>query len=205
MAQANNSQWVAELAEGAGVREQLVAAAGEHFSKFGYDKTTLADLAKAIGFSKTYFYRFFRSKQEIGEAICSQVLEKIVCGVEDEIASARTATDKLRRMLRTIATMGLNLFFEDRKLYEIAAISTGELWSSHRLYTERLSSLVQQIVIEGRENGELERKTPIDETVRAIMLAWQPFLDPRVLQYNLDLIPDGCNELVSLLLRSLAP
>lgn len=205
MTQTNNTQWVEELAEGAGVRDQLVAAAGEHFSKFGYDKTTLADLAKAIGFSKTYFYRFFRSKQEIGEAICSQVLEKIVCSVEEEVAGARTATDKLRRMLRAIATMGATLFFEDRRLYEIASISTAERWSSHRIYTDRLSEMVQQIVLEGRENGELERKTPVDETVRAIMLAMQPFIDPRVLQYNLDLVPDGCNELVGLLLRSLAP
>jgi AcrR family transcriptional regulator len=204
MTQTNSTQWVEELAKGASVRDQLVAAAGEHFSKFGYDRTTLADLAKAIGFSKTYFYRFFRSKQEIGEAICSQVLEKIICNVEEEVASAKTATDKLRRMLRTVAVMGSTLFFEDRRLYEIASISTTEHWSSHRLYTDRLTAMVGQIIIEGRENGELERKTPIDETVRAILLAMQPFIDPRVLQHNLDLIPDGCNELVSLLLRSLA-
>lgn len=205
MAQTTTTQWIEELAEGAGVRDQLVAAAGEHFSKFGYDKTTLADLAKAIGFSKTYFYRFFRSKQEIGEAICSQVLDTILCSVEDEVAGARSATEKLRRMLKTIATMGASLFFEDRRLYEIASISTAEHWASHRHYTDRLAEMVEQIVLFGREHGELERKTPIDETVRAIMLAMQPFIDPRVLQYNLDLVPDGCNELVGLLLRSLAP
>ncbi|TCM12725.1 TetR family transcriptional regulator [Novosphingobium sp. PhB165] len=205
MTQISHTQWVEELSEGAGTRDRLVAAAGEHFSKFGYDKTTLNDLAKAIGFSKTYFYRFFKSKQEIGEAICGQVLAKIIIGIEEDIVRANSAPDKLRRMLRTVATMGTGLFFEDRKLYEIAAISTAEHWGSHKNYTERLTEIIQQILLEGRENGQIERKTPVDETVRAIMLAMQPFIDPRVLQYNLDHVPDGCNELVSLLLRSLAP
>ena len=45
------------------VRDQIIVAANEHFAHFGYDKTTVADLAKAIGFSKAYVYKFFDSKQ----------------------------------------------------------------------------------------------------------------------------------------------
>ena len=36
------------------VRNQIVTAATEHFSRYGYEKTTVSDLAKAIGFSKDY-------------------------------------------------------------------------------------------------------------------------------------------------------
>ena len=32
------------------VRDQIVEAADEHFSHYGYEKTTVSDLAKAIGF-----------------------------------------------------------------------------------------------------------------------------------------------------------
>ena len=42
------------------VRDQIVAAATEHFSRYGYEKTTVSDLAKTIGFSKAYIYKFFR-------------------------------------------------------------------------------------------------------------------------------------------------
>lgn len=52
------------------VRDQIVAAATEHFRLYGYEKTTVSDLAKAIGFSKAYIYKFFESKQAIGEMIC---------------------------------------------------------------------------------------------------------------------------------------
>ena len=36
------------------VRNQIVTAATEHFSRYGYEKTTVSDLAKTIGFSKAY-------------------------------------------------------------------------------------------------------------------------------------------------------
>ena len=36
-----------------------------HFSRYGYEKTTVTDLAKAIGFSKAYIYKFFDSKQAV--------------------------------------------------------------------------------------------------------------------------------------------
>ena len=41
------------------VREQIVEAAFEHFGHYGYEKTTVAELAKSIGFSKSYIYKFF--------------------------------------------------------------------------------------------------------------------------------------------------
>nr|BFE96760.1 hypothetical protein GCM10020185_72960 [Pseudomonas brassicacearum subsp. brassicacearum] len=68
------------------IRNQIVAAANEHFSQYGYGKTTVSDLAKAIGFSKAYIYKFFDSKQAIGEAICSQCLAEIVAAVEQAIS-----------------------------------------------------------------------------------------------------------------------
>ena len=67
------------------IRDQIVAAANEHFSQYGYGKTTVSDLAKAIGFSKAYIYKFFESKQAIGEAICTNCLTEIVAAVEQAI------------------------------------------------------------------------------------------------------------------------
>jgi AcrR family transcriptional regulator len=43
--------------------EQIVEAAFEHFGHYGYEKTTVAELAKSIGFSKSYIYKFFDSNR----------------------------------------------------------------------------------------------------------------------------------------------
>jgi AcrR family transcriptional regulator len=187
------------------VREQIVEAAGEHFSRYGYEKTTVSDLAKAIGFSKAYIYKFFDSKQAIGEAICSKTLSAIVAAVEEAVAGASTPTEKFRRMFKTLVATSVSLFFNDRKLYDIAAYSAGEGWPSARAYSKRIRQILMEIVREGRETGEFERKTPLDETVHAIFLVMLPYANPLLLQHNLDLVEDAPARLSNLVLRSLAP
>jgi len=187
------------------VREQILEAAQEHFSHYGFDKTTVSDLAKAIGFSKAYVYKFFDSKEAIGEAICAKTLSAIVAAVEEAMAGASTPTEKFRRMFKTLTATGASLFFNDRKLHDIAAHSAGEGWPSARAYAERIRQILMEVVREGRETGEFERKTPLDETVHAIYLVVLPYANPLLLQHNLDLIEDAPARLSNLVLRSLAP
>lgn len=186
-------------------RDAIIDAAKEHFSRYGYGKTTVSDLAKAIGFSKGYIYKFFESKQAIGEAICTGCLGVIIDAVGIALAESSTPTEKFRRLFKTIIEQSAELFFDDRKLYDIAAASTMEDWASSRAYCERVEVILQSIILEGRESGEFERKTPIDEVCRGIMLVMQPFMNPMMLQHNLDLLPEAPNEVTNLVLRSLAP
>ena len=187
------------------VRDQIVEAAEAHFSHYGYEKTTVSDLAKAIGFSKAYIYKFFDSKQAIGEAICSKTLSAIVVAVEEAVAGAPTPSEKFRRMFKTLVSTGVSLFFNDRKLYDIAAYSAGEGWPSARAYCDRIRQILGEVVREGRESGEFERKTPLDETVHAIDLVLQPYVNPLLLQHNLDVAEEAPVQLANLVLRSLAP
>lgn len=187
------------------VREQIVEAAGEHFGRYGYEKTAVSDLARAIGFSKAYIYKFFDSKQAIGEAISSKTLSAIVAAVEEAVAGASTPTEKFRRMFKTLTATSVSLFFNDRKLYDIAASSCAEGWPSARAYAQRIRQILTDVLREGRESGEFERKTPLDETVHAIFLVVQPYASPLLLQHNLDFIEDAPAQLSNLVLRSLAP
>ncbi|CAI8812429.1 TetR family transcriptional regulator [Pseudomonas sp. IT-P74] len=188
------------------IRDQIVAAANEHFSQYGYGKTTVSDLAKAIGFSKAYIYKFFDSKQAIGEAICANCLAEIVAAVEQAInVEDLSPTERFRRLVKTVIATGVNLFFNDRKLYDIAAFAASESWPSTQAYDAQIKRFVAQIVREGREIGEFERKTPLDETVEAIHLALRPFVNPLLLQYNLDFIEEAPTLTSNLILRSLMP
>ena len=188
------------------IRAQIIEAADKHFSHYGYGKTTVADLAKAIGFSKAYIYKFFDSKQAIGEAICSNCLGQIAAAVEHAVnAEALSATERLRRLVKTVIATGVDLFFNDRKLYDIAAFSASERWNSAQVYEAQIKGFILDIVRQGREAGEFERKTPLDETVEAINLALRPFVNPLLLQHNLDLIEQAPTLTTNLILRSLMP
>lgn len=187
------------------VRHQIVEAATEYFGLYGYEKTTVSDLAKAIGFSKAYIYKFFDSKQAIGEVICSNRLSAIMAAVDEAVADVSSASERLRRMFGALVEAGSHLFFNDRKLYDIAATSASESWPSVRAYEDHLRNLVLQILRDGRESGEFERKTPLDEAANAIFLVMRPYINPLQLQHNLDNAAEATRHLSSLILRSLAP
>lgn len=187
------------------VRDQIIAAATKHFGLYGYEKTTVSDLAKAIGFSKAYIYKFFESKQAIGELISANCLHV----VETEIRAAIDGTDhppeKLRRMFKVGVEASLRLFFEDRKLYDIAASAATGRWNAVLAYEANIQAMLRDILRQGRETEEFERKTPLDEAVTAIYLIMRPYLNPLLLQYNLDHTGDAPAQLSSLVLRSLSP
>ncbi|CAI1661156.1 TetR/AcrR family transcriptional regulator [Serratia quinivorans] len=187
------------------VRDQVVEAATEHFGHFGYEKTTVSELAKSIGFSKSYIYKFFDSKQAIGEVICANRLAMIMAIVNSAIADAPSASEKLRRLFRALTEAGSDLFFHDRKLYDIAAVAARDKWPSAEAHEERLRKLIEHIIVEGRQAGEFERKTPLDEAAHAIYLVMRPYINPVQLQYNLETAPAAAALLSSLILRSLSP
>jgi AcrR family transcriptional regulator len=187
------------------VRDQVIEAATEHFGHFGYEKTTVSELAKSIGFSKSYIYKFFDSKQAIGEVICANRLAMIMAIVNSAIADAPSASEKLRRLFRALTEAGSDLFFHDRKLYDIAAVAARDKWPSAEAHEERLRKLIEHIIVEGRQAGEFERKTPLDEAAHAIYLVMRPYINPVQLQYNLETASAAAALLSSLILRSLSP
>ncbi|MBA5689883.1 TetR/AcrR family transcriptional regulator [Rugamonas apoptosis] len=187
------------------VRSQIVAAATEHFSHYGYEKTTVSDLAKAIGFSKAYIYKFFESKQAIGEMICANCLRQIETEVSAAVAETDAPPEKVRRLFKACTEASLRLFFQDRKLYEIAASAATERWQAVIAYEANLQKLLRDVLQEGRLSGDFERKTPLDETVMAIYLVMRPLLNPLLLQYSFDYAEEAPAHLSNLVLRSLSP
>ncbi|WP_087089207.1 TetR/AcrR family transcriptional regulator [Acinetobacter pittii] len=187
------------------VRDQILSAATEHFSRYGYEKTTVSDLAKSIGFSKAYIYKFFESKQAIGEMICANCLREIEDEVNTAINEAEYPAEKLRVLFKVIVEASLRLFSQERKLYEIAVSAASEKWDATIAYENRILKVVQNIIQEGRQSGDFERKTPIDEAVKAIYLVMRPYLHPLLLQHSISYNTDAPVLLSSLVLKSLSP
>jgi hypothetical protein len=73
------------------------------------------------------------------------------------------------------------------------------------VYEERLQALLRDVLQEGRQTGDFERKTPLDETTAAIHLVMRPYLNPLILQHSLDYANEAPTQLSSLVLRSLSP
>jgi AcrR family transcriptional regulator len=187
-------------------RAQLLEAADAHFRHYGYAKTTVADLARAIGVSPAYVYRFFESKQAIGEAVCAMTLDRIAGSLRVVAAEPRSAADRLRRLYRTVVDEGLALYFQERKLHEIVIAAIEGEWSSVMDYRHELDRIVRVLAIAGREAGEFERKTPLDDLCAAISCTMAPFCHPILLQQtDRETMKNNAEQVANLVLRSLAP
>ncbi|MBW2018114.1 MAG: TetR/AcrR family transcriptional regulator [Deltaproteobacteria bacterium] len=65
-------------------REIIISAAARLFSRFGLEKTTMEDIARAAGKGKSTLYYYFRSKEEV----FVEVIRKEIDGLKDTIGKA---------------------------------------------------------------------------------------------------------------------
>jgi hypothetical protein len=90
-------------------------------------------------------------------------------------------------------------------MHDIVAAALVEKWQSRKSHEVTLMSIVRRIVQDGREAGDFERKTPLDETCRAILLTLEPINNPILLGQRVDVIEEDAATVAGLVLRSLAP
>lgn len=187
------------------VRQQIVAAATEHFSIHGYEKTTVSELARTVGFSKAYVYKFFESKQAIGAAICANCLSQIEVEVAAALAEVDSPPERLRRVFESCLDATLTLFEQDPKLYQIATSAAAEHWPPVVAYEEHMLGRIIEILQEGRTSGDFERETALDEAAMGVYLVMRPYLNPLMLQHEFDRAPEALAILSDLIMRCLTP
>ena len=187
-------------------RAQIVEAARLHFRHSGYNKTSVAELAQAIGVSSGYVYRFFESKQAIGEAVCAATLSQMSQALLQLGAGNISATEKLRALLSGLLELGYELFIKERRMHELVANAVSDNWESVQKHRMFIRALIEQIVLQGRESGEFEKCTPIDQVVLAIGMSIVGFTNPAQLQQrSLQDLKAGQIAVCELVLRSLSP
>jgi AcrR family transcriptional regulator len=186
-------------------RAQILDAANEYFRRYGYDKTTVADLAKAIGLSTAYIYKFFDSKQAIGEAVVRQVLGRVSEELRLIARGSKSPASRLRMIYETAAKRGSEVCFHERKIHDLAVIACGEKWQAVRDHRSALGEIIRELLAEGRKSGDFERKTPISEVGVAILQTLDLFTQPLMLEQYPDDVSTRAQSIANLVIRSLAP
>lgn len=187
-------------------RVQILKAADEHFRHYGYAKTSVAALGRAIGVSAAYVYRFFDSKQAIGEAIVAHVLEEMDAGLLEIAKGPERPTARLRKLLLTMMQCSSERFLKDQRLHEIVLVADQNNWCAVVDHRTAVEDAIRRVIIDGRETGEFERKSPVDEVASAIVAASLCFSHPRMLEAETpEELDHRLTIVTNLVLRSLAP
>lgn len=80
------------------MKEKIMAAAILLFSKYGYKKTTVEEIAGALQMTKGSIYRYFINKEDLYHQVVSQLLNEWRSFVEKSIAADTDPLQKLRHM-----------------------------------------------------------------------------------------------------------
>jgi len=77
-------------------RKKIIMIAGQVFSRHGFKKTTMEEIARALRMGKSSVYYYFRSKEEIFEAVVLHEANVLRNELTAAIKSVESPVDKMR-------------------------------------------------------------------------------------------------------------
>ena len=77
-------------------RKKIIISAGQIFSRYGFRKTTMDELAKALKMGKSSIYYYFKSKEEIFEAVILSEANMLRNELTKAIKSVDSPIDKVK-------------------------------------------------------------------------------------------------------------
>ena len=136
-------------------RENILKIAQDIFSKYGYKKTTLDDIANAVRKGKSSLYYYFKSKEDLFQAVIMKEVEVLARELDKVVNRNTDPVDKLRDYLLTKITTFRNLAnFYNALENDVTAIGFIEEFK-HR-YEQDEIKLIKRILIEGVRKNDFE-------------------------------------------------
>jgi AcrR family transcriptional regulator len=137
-------------------RERILVVAERLFRQIGYQKTTVADIAKELRMSPANVYRFFDSKKAIHEGVARTLMGEVEVEAQRIARAPGPATVRLRDLMKTVNRMNTERYVGDSKLHEMVEIAMQEDWDVCVAHMEMIASTIGEVVGQGAASGEFE-------------------------------------------------
>jgi AcrR family transcriptional regulator len=185
-------------------RERILVVAERLFREIGYQKTTVADIAKLLRMSPANVYRFFESKKAIHEGVARSLMG----GVEDAahaIAAKRgPAASRLRELMTTIHRMNSERYVGDSKLHEMVEVAMEESWEVCVAHMEHITETIGGVIAEGVASGEFEA-ADLPVTAMCACTAMMRFFHPQMIAQCANKPGPSLDQMIDFVLAGLAP
>ncbi len=147
-------------------RQEILSVAECLFSKNGFFKTSMAEIAAGSQFAMGTVYRFFKSKEEIYISIVEAKVEELARRIDEEMVRAKTPSDKLKAFIQ----VKLNYADRHRDFFRIYVSEwSGFEWTIKSAFGERVwklymaqVDLVADLIRQGIRRKEFRKIDPTD-------------------------------------------
>ncbi|MDI6802615.1 MAG: TetR/AcrR family transcriptional regulator [Bacteroidota bacterium] len=137
-------------------KNQILAAAKQVFGRFGFAKTTLDDVANAVGMKKASLYYYYDSKEELFRDVVKSETDELVTELENKVLTITGVHDQLTIFIKTrinyfqklinLHNLTVNSILEFRPISELL----------YREFFEKQILIVVKIFSDGLQRGELK-------------------------------------------------
>jgi AcrR family transcriptional regulator len=142
-------------------RSQILTAAMVIFARKGFDRATIADIAKAAGLAEGSIYNYFRSKDELLAHIPRQLAQPVLTQLLDRLPAPATA-EEMEAFLMQLGTAFVDRVRTHARLFKIFFSALPHLSPAGRLTYLQLvqthaASRLERILRDGVRAGYLRK------------------------------------------------
>lgn len=152
-------------------KDQIKAAAIRCVSQYGYNKTTMDDIANAIGMKKASLYYYYKNKEAIIHETIEAEVYNFINSAKEKLSKVKTATKKLYMLVKLETE-----YFQERVGTFDLSVST--IIETQPVLNEMLNKfrakyidLWASIIREGIENEEFRKCNTykVADTIRTVL------------------------------------
>jgi AcrR family transcriptional regulator len=136
------------------VREKILVTAERLFREIGYQKTTVADIAKVLQMSPANIYRFFDSKKSINAGVACRLMAEVEAASKAIAAKRGSAAGRLRELLVAVHRMNSDRYVGDSKMHEMVAVAMEENWDVCKAHMLCITGEIANVIASGVASGE---------------------------------------------------
>ncbi len=142
-------------------REKIIQNAIELFSKEGYHKTSLDDIAKKSNINKAMIFYYYKSKAGLYEEVMSKTLSDIYSTIKEAIENSSRAKDNLKIFIETYAKYCIKYSYLPPLLLRELSSNGQNLPFEMRNKMYQLFLLLDSILKDGQKRGEFRENISI--------------------------------------------
>src|SRR5215211_224030 len=185
-------------------RERILVVAERLFRQIGYQKTTVADIAKELRMSPANVYRFFDSKKAIHEGVARALMGEVETEAEAIAAKPGPAAVRLRELMKTVHRMNSERYVEDSKMHEMVAIAMEEDWGVCVAHMEMITRTIGSVIAQGMATGEFE-VADLEQAALCCCTGMIRFFHPQMIAQCATKPGPTIDQMIDFILASLAP
>jgi len=144
------------------IQEQILQAAKQLFQLHGFRRVTIDDIAKAIGKARSSLYYYYKTKEEILDAVIAGEIRELMTAIDEAINQAASAEEKIKAFFLTklqtvfVKRGFFNALDEGMDAGELSGYQKAKL-AIHQQVWQQEGALLNQLITEGTRRGELTR------------------------------------------------